>query len=595
MVSMTPSRRIASEVFEGEKRLRRTNTELWPYVILGHSLVQVHTVLGPLSVPQTMRTSDDLIPSFAQNLAGRMAPLYDTYQIDLSYDPATIPVISVADLLSGKVSKERLSGRTIFITSLADLSRDTVFTPLNRYAPYSTVTILGVETLRNGPPVMLGWWPAFLIAVAAGFAWLILPKPVGRLVAISALAVLIFAPALLERSLIYQYTSNGVFLLLAVALVRLSMSIRQTLKLARSAADTKSWFLAQASHDLRQPIHAIGMLTAQLEQTKLSEAQADILAKIDRSVDGASRLFKSLLDVATLESGTLKPQIQPVAVNDIFAAVEEGCGLAAQQAGVSIRFMPSEAVIMTDRSLTTTMLQNLVSNAIKYASEKRVLIGCRTDGDTLSLCVYDRGAGISKAELKNAKRAFFRSSSLTNSSIEGAGLGLAIVNQLADLMALRFSLKSNLGHGTSARISGFRRAKGNATAISVQVNPATQPLTGLRVQIVDDDEDALRATSDLMVQWGCDVTTASIFPPTLAAIDILVSDFDFGNGKTLADERWKVDALTRQGVPTIVISGHHPDAVRSAMETSSLLVLSKPVRPAQLRSALLSARMSMLG
>lgn len=590
LASLAPSVRVSSQIREGEKRLLRTNAELWPYVTLGHSLTQLHPVVGPMAIPQTMRTPDGLVPSFAQILAGRGKPLFETYRIDLSYDPASIPTFSASDVLAGQVAAKRFEGRSVFIAPLADLSKDTVVAPLGRYTPSSAISIFGVETLLKGPPVMLGWWPAFLFALGLGLAWLGLPKPFGRFIGIGGMFMLIVSPVLLERSLIFQNTSNGVLLLLAIALVRATANVRQTLKLARSAADTKSWFLAQASHDLRQPIHAIGMLTAQLEQTPLSQAQADIVAKIDRSVDGASRLFQSLLDVATLESGTLKPDVKPVAINDIFAAVEEGSSLAAAHAGVSLRFLPSEATVMTDKALSVTMMQNLVSNAIKYASGKKVLVGCRRRGETLSLCVYDRGAGISKVDLKNAKKAFFRASSLTETKIEGAGLGLAIVNHVAELMALRFVLRSMPRHGTAARIEGYRRAAPQDHGLSGQGTPAALPLKGLRVLIVDDDDDALRATSDLLGQWGCEVTVASAFPATLGDLDILISDFDFGNGKTLADERWKVDALTRQAIPTVVISGHHPEAVRKALDRPSLLVLAKPVRPAQLRSALLSAR-----
>lgn len=591
LASSSPSVRVSSEIREGVKQLRRTNAELWPYVTLGHSLAQIHPVVGPMSIPQTMRTADGLIPSFAQILAGRNEPLFETFRIDLSYDPESIPRFSAADVMAGQVPAARFVGRTVFIAPLVDLSKDTVVGPLSSYTPLPAISIFGAETLLKGPPLMLGWWPAFLFALGVGLAWLALRRPYARIIGIAGLVLLIASPVLLERNLIYQYTSNGVFLLLAMAIVRATTNVRQTLKLARSAAETKSWFLAQASHDLRQPIHAIGMLTAQLEQTLLSEAQADIVAKIDRSVDGASRLFQSLLDVATLESGTLKPDIKPVAINDIFAALEEGSGLAAEGAGVSVRFLPCEAIVMTDQALAVTMMQNLVSNAIKYAFGKKVVVGCRRRGESLSLCVYDRGTGISKVDLKNAKKAFFRASSLSETKIEGAGLGLAIVNHIAELMALRFVLRSTTGHGTAARIDGFRRAAPQERAMAGQGKAAAQPLTGLRVLIVDDDDDALRATSDLLGQWGCHVSVASAFPAALDDLDILVSDFDFGGGRTLADERWKIDALTRQAIPTVVVSGHHPDAVRKALDRPSLLVLAKPVRPAQLRSALLSARM----
>lgn len=545
---------------------------------------------APLDLPPAVRVGEQMYPSIAQLMAGFNEPINKSYEIDVSYHPASIPKLNAIDFLHGKIDLENVKNRQVIIYSRAETSRDTIMLPFGNFSSSAPISILGAQTLIEGPPRMIGWIPSFLLAVLGIVAWLNLPSRYGRPAILSVFLVLLLSPVLLERHLIYQSTSNAVFLIVFVAIGRQWAKFRATLALAKSAAETKSWFLAQASHDLRQPIHAIGMLSARLAQTDLSPAQAELASKIDRSIEGANRMLQSLLDLATIESGSLKPKLAPIAVNALLSEIEEQSTLAAERAGVSLRFVPSEAVIVTDRSLAAAMLQNIVSNAIKYATGKQVLIGARRSGKHLSLCVYDVGAGISKDDMRHVQTAFFRASSHTKGGVEGTGLGLAIVHRLANLLGLTFTLRSTLGKGTSAIIGGFRLTdRSSASGVVSQAN-TMRPLTGLRILLVDDDIDSLRATEALLDQWGCVVTAYEAFPEVTDDVDIIVSDFDFGKGHTLADHRDRIAALAQKGVATIVMSGHHPDAVKGAMKRDTLLVLAKPVRPAELRSVLMASK-----
>jgi signal transduction histidine kinase/CheY-like chemotaxis protein len=549
-----------------------------------------NTPIGPpVAIAPTVNTNIGEIASVAQIMADQNEPIYDIYPTDLSYDPSTIPTVEALDILSGKLNLNILNNKQIVIdtTSTQIQNNNIRFWP-GHYARRSASFIIAAQTLQDGPPSILGSSPSLIAAIIGLLGWVYLARPKGRIMVLFIFMVIVISPFFLERILIFQNTSNAVFLLILAASGKLWINSRTSVNQSRQVAETKSWFLAQASHDLRQPIHAIGMLSARLAQTGLTPTQADLVSKIDRSIEGASQMFRSLLDIATIESGTLKPNIAPVSVNEILAEIEGQNGLLAEKAGVTIRFLPSELILLTDRVLAVTMLQNIVSNAIKYASGKKVLVGCRPQGTTISLCVYDLGTGIADDELLLVTTEFYRATSKS----EGTGLGLAIVRRLAALMGLEFALRSSPGRGTSAIISGFLLGKNNHKAHSV-VHPApSHLLAGMKVALADDDVDTLRATEALLQQWGCIVDAHECYPDTIDGCEIIISDFDFSRGQTLALFQERIGKFEKQGVPTIVLSGHQPDTVRAALNKAGTPVLTKPLRPAELRSVLLASRMA---
>ena len=159
-------------------------------------------------------------------------------------------------------------------------------------------------------------------------------------------------------------------------------------------------------------------------------------------------------------------------------------------------------------------------------------------------------------------------------------------------MSLKFTLRSNPGRGTAAIISGFLLGKENHKSQSVMHPVAPHLLTGMKVALADDDVDSLRATEVLLQQWGCLVDAQECYPDNIDGCQIIVSDFDFGRGQTLALFRERIGKFEKQGVPTIILSGHHPDTVRAALDKEGIPVLTKPLRPAELRSVLLASRMT---
>ncbi len=558
-------------------------------IIVAHQYFDFSNTGAPIDISPTLETDQGLIPSGAQLLADYAADLPPGLPINQRYNPRTIPRISSAALLTSEQVSDALTDKRVVISQIGRPFVDNVRTARGNATERAVLPILGAQTLLDGPPAFWGPLPAFLLGALGAIAWTYLRRPYGRWLGLGTLSFLIISPFVLETYLIYQHTSHGIVLLLALGVGRLVLRYNTALAEAHQAAQSKSWFLAQASHDLRQPIHAVGMLSARLGQTEMSPFQKDLVRKIDRSVDGASRMFKSLLDIASLESGSLQPVIAPVSINEILAEIEEVQGIAAERANVELRLAPSELIVMTDRALATTMLQNLVSNAIKYATGKKVLVGARRRGTTVSLCVYDRGGGISTSDIRKVSKEFFRASK--RAQIEGSGLGLAIVERLCALLDLQFRIKSKTGHGTGAIIEGIPITQDTRRSVSQSPQMGSPLLQGLRVYIVDDDIDTLRATEALVRQWGCEPTSKDTFPDELDC-DVIISDFDFGNGITLADHTETIRDLRSKGVNTIVVSGHAVGFVKDVLDGAAQQVLGKPLRPAELRSVLMADRMA---
>jgi signal transduction histidine kinase len=358
-------------------------------------------------------------------------------------------------------------------------------------------------------------------------------------------------------------------------------------KAAQTANSEKSLFLAQASHDLRQPIHAIGLFVAQLRETGLSPEQANMVGKIDRSVHGAGQLFQSLLDVSTLESGGVVADPKPVHLATLFEDVARQNELLAQWADVKIRIAPTTVSVLADPAFLATMLQNLVANALKYAPGSPILIGCRRKAGRLTIGVYDNGPGIAEVDLPHITDQFYRAATTATTSIAGMGLGLSIVERLAALLNLSVQIKSTLGRGVAVLIEGFEIVSETPLPSEERARPYPQQMRDLSVLLIEDDQDTVEATAALLGKWGCQIDAHIAPPAALPICDIIVSDFEFGGGETLANH-WSRFAKT--GIPIIVITGADPVLVKTMLRQPDAIILSKPVRPAELRSLLMAKR-----
>ncbi|TFF41777.1 HAMP domain-containing sensor histidine kinase [Pseudomonas sp. RIT623] len=365
---------------------------------------------------------------------------------------------------------------------------------------------------------------------------------------------------------------------------------RKATALAEAATREKSRFLAQASHDLRQPIHSIGLFTACLREARLGDEERRLVDSIDRSLLNVSQLFRSILDLYTLDNGRVQPKWESFAVEPFLRELLRQNHEAARWAGVEMRLMPSRHWTRADPGMLATMVQNVLSNSFKYAAGRPLLIGLRPRGEGLAIVVCDRGRGIAEEHQDKVFEEFYRVRELRDKDVEGVGLGLAIVKRLGQLMGLEVSLRSRPGHGTCVTLQGLAKVPAQVPRATADQAIQAGMLSGLRVCLVEDDHNVLQATSALLQRWGCQVQAESSANGLSSDCEVIVADYDLGPQATGIDCIDQLRAQRGERVPALIMTGHDLDRLQGALQARGIAVLAKPVRPAELRAALRALR-----
>lgn len=456
------------------------------------------------------------------------------------------------------------------------------------YGSLAAVLILGEQTAM--PFFALILWATLGNGMRYGQRYLFIAAIMAQL---SLLALVISS----------EYWRNQVELMVTFSLAAIAlptyalMLLRETSKArdaALSATLAKSRFLAQASHDLRQPIHAIGYYIGALRNSYANTEQIHLVDRVERALGGVSRLFKSLLDIAKLDSGTIDVRPEPVALKPLIVEIINNNEQFIQWNDVKLRTVLTDVTVETDPTLLATMIQNLLSNAIKYSRGKKILIGTRRRGSTISVEIYDQGVGIDSEHLPHVFEEFYRAHAAGDHDSEGVGLGLAILQRLATLCGLSIKLDSKRGVGTSARLNGLVICQTPALPAVKNAFDAPQPLADIRVILIEDDVDVLEATAGLLERWGCKVQAHSKMPSAVHNADIIISDFDLGVGATGTEAINAIRSQLGRSIPAILMTGHAEADVRRNISMEHIILLMKPVNPATLRSTLSTIRVEQL-
>ncbi|MER2103184.1 MAG: ATP-binding protein [Pseudomonas atacamensis] len=352
----------------------------------------------------------------------------------------------------------------------------------------------------------------------------------------------------------------------------------------------KSRFLAQASHDLRQPIHSIGLFTACLRESRLGDDERRLVDNIDRSLLNVSQLFRSILDLYTLDNGRIEAKMQTLNLGEWLADLIRQHQEAARWAGVELRLRPCNHWVRTDPALLATMVQNVLSNCFKYGAQRPVLIGVRKRGAGLAIVIHDRGNGIAEEHLHKVFEEFYRVRQVRDKDVEGVGLGLSIIKRLGELIDVHVALRSQLGRGTAVTLAGLPIVAAPQSPVVRSEARQVGLLTGLKLCLVEDDRNVLLATSALLERWGCVVQGEWSAEDLVTDCDIIVADFDLGTHATGIE---CIDEVRRQrgwAVPAMIITGHDVEKIQAALHDRQITILSKPVRPAELRVTLRALR-----
>jgi signal transduction histidine kinase len=357
----------------------------------------------------------------------------------------------------------------------------------------------------------------------------------------------------------------------------------------------KSRFLAAASHDLRQPLHALGLFVAQLHLDVGAEERGQVIARIDAAVSAMNELFNALLDISKLDADVLTPKVTGFPIARIFDRVEATFADAAAEKGLTLRFCPSNAWVRSDMILLERILLNLVSNAVRYTDRGGVVVGMRRQGNQLSLEVCDTGSGIPDDQRQNVFGEFYQLSSERGAG--GLGLGLAIVDRLCDLLCHRIELTSRIGKGSRFAVTLPRAAPERERPDPPQaIRSIDDPLRGKVVVVVDDDVLVRDAMGGLLRGWGCEAVMAATGTAAITMLeklgkrpDVIVSDFRLQESRTGIEVIEHLRGVYGEGLPAFLVSGDTaPEPLRAATDSGNYL-LHKPVQPIKLRALLSQA------
>ncbi|GAB4127136.1 MAG: hypothetical protein Fur0040_09960 [Sideroxydans sp.] len=363
---------------------------------------------------------------------------------------------------------------------------------------------------------------------------------------------------------------------------------------AEQANQDKTRFLAAASHDLRQPMHAMGLFIGELHNRVSTPAQRQIVEKIEESVEAMSGLLDSLLDISKLDAGVVVAQEQVVALAPLLYRLQEDFSIQAMKRGITLHVRECTDSVMSDPLLLHRILMNLVSNALRYTAEHgSVLVACRRRGTQIHIEVRDNGPGIPAEQQQAIFKEFVQLANAARDRSKGLGLGLAIVDRLCRLLGHRIAVRSAPGRGTTfvlelPRVPDVQELLQDPPTIPPVAHKQVRELEGLRVLVVDDDELVRRGTADLLAAWGCAVTEAGSLAQVRAncaqqEFDLVVCDYRLpdGTGLQLAD---CLVEHHRDQTAFVLVSGDTSPEVLRQVAAHRLHLLHKPVRPAKLRS-----------
>ena len=362
---------------------------------------------------------------------------------------------------------------------------------------------------------------------------------------------------------------------------------------AEAANVAKSRFLAAASHDLRQPLHALGLFASALNQRTQDAESRELTGRINQSIAALESLFSEVLDVSRLDAGAVTVNLQPVALQPMFERIANDLSSAAEEKNLALRFVPTARLVRSDPIHLERILRNLVANAIRYTASGGILVGVRPRSGALVLEVRDAGIGIAEEHQARVFDEFYQVGNVERDRRQGLGLGLSIVKRLCDLMGHGLALSSAPGRGTAFRIT-------LAPAEAVPANedvfagpPAAAALQGARIVVIDDEPDVRDSMAALLGSWGSKVFAfanaedALAAPPEGTRPALLVVDYRLRAGTTgleaarLLREAWGAD------IPVLLVSGESSADELARIKASGFPLLHKPVPPAKLKSLLL--------
>jgi signal transduction histidine kinase/ActR/RegA family two-component response regulator len=362
---------------------------------------------------------------------------------------------------------------------------------------------------------------------------------------------------------------------------------------AEAANRAKSQFLAAASHDLRQPTHALSLFIAALRsmakrpQVKGEDVGA-VAARLQLALDGLGRLLNGLLDVSRLEAGVVEINRAPILLQDRLNELHNAFSGPAQAKGLELKIMPTSLWADSDPVVLARVLSNLVANAVRYTERGRILIGCRRRANAIEIQVLDTGIGIAEDQRAKIFEEFYQVGNVARDREHGLGLGLAIVQRSVSLLGGSIGVKSIPGRGSCFSVTVPRAAP----VIQPRNASAVSPATRRTILVIDDNHEVLESMQQLLAEWGHHAIAVRTLEAAVAAakkhsdVGLILADYRLAETITGADAIRAVIACVGRAVPAVIITGDtSPERIREA-QASGFTLLHKPLDTRQLQELL---------
>jgi two-component system CheB/CheR fusion protein len=383
-----------------------------------------------------------------------------------------------------------------------------------------------------------------------------------------------------------------------------------TLEVAKQQADqaniAKSHFLAAASHDLRQPLQTLTLLQGQLAKTVEGPKAKNLVARLDETLGAISGMLNALLDINQIEAGAVHSEVVGFQVNDLFTHLQDEFCYHAQAHGIALHIVPCSLIVYSDPRLLEQMIRNLLSNALKFTSSGKVLLGCRRHGGCLSIEVWDTGIGIPAAEHRAIFEEYHQIDNPARERSRGLGLGLSIVQRLGDLLGHKISVRSQPGKGSCFAVEIILPPKPVAWSGPYSGEKLNTSIKGVyrtgKIMVVEDDPEVRSLLESILKDEGHRIAAAldgiaafEMVARGTANPDLILADYNLPGGMNGLQTAAKIQKKLRRSIPVVILTGDISTATMREIEGLGCVQLNKPVRLKELMAViqrLLSVRPS---
>lgn len=370
-------------------------------------------------------------------------------------------------------------------------------------------------------------------------------------------------------------------------------SIAETARIkAEEASRSKSRFFAAANHDLRQPLHSLGLFAAALRNGSIDEAGRKHIDQILQCIESLEQLFDNLLDISKLDAGQVEARRELVSVNTLFDRLRSAFAESAQDKGLTFRLRRSKVMLASDETLLYRVLSNLVANALRYTEEGGVLVACRKRGSHVSIEVWDTGIGIPAEQHERIFEEFYQLNNPSRDRTRGLGLGLATVKRIVQLLDYPLQVRSIPGRGSRFSIQVPLSAPTRVQTISATIEQKIPNLIGGKLIVVIDDEESVRlGMHSLLESWGCRCVAAMDAAEALEQLqgrtpDFLIADLRLRGEETGIDAIRKLREALGDSIPAVLISGDTATEQLRKVSAAGLTMMHKPLKAVRLRALL---------